>query len=167
MITEYFCLQLRQALQVAVPVSSTLEVLTLMPNQICAIPGVDPVLQGVVNWRGKLLWSLDLSDFLGLRIESADAKQAIASTLTAIVIAQDNPTRQLACIVSSLRGVQEILDSQVQPIATHLPSVVHQYSNGIVSLDSPLLLLNPSAILNSPRWQYSVTNSLYSFRQIH
>jgi twitching motility protein PilI len=153
MITEYFCLQLRQTLQVAVPVPSMLEVLNLTPDQICPIPGVDPVLQGVVNWRGKLLWSINLSDLLGLRAEKVEGQQAIASTLTTIVIAQDHPPRQLACIVLALKGMQEILDSQIQPLAAKLPAPVHQYASGFIRQESPLLLLNPSAILNASCWQ--------------
>jgi twitching motility protein PilI len=156
MVTEYFCLQLRQMLQVALPLHSTMEVLQLTPDQICGIPGVDPVLQGVLNWRGKLLWSVDLSNLLGVRAENKIAKTTVVSSLTAVVITQDSPTRQLACIVSALTGIQEILDQQIQPLPANLPATVYDYSNGVVQLESrslPLLLLNPSAILNSPRWR--------------
>lgn len=158
MTTEYFCLQLRQMLQVALPLHSTLEVLNLGPDHICAVPGVDPVLQGVLSWRGKLLWSVNLSDLLGVRAEKPIAQSTLASNLPAVVITQEHPARQLACIVSELTGVREISDERIQPLPANLPATVRDYSSGVVQLESPslpLLLLNPPAILNSPLWRHS------------
>jgi chemotaxis signal transduction protein len=160
MITEYFCLQLRQMLHAALPLHSMIEVLDLPLDRICVIPNVDPVLLGVLNWRGKLLWSVDLSNLLEVRAEETSAQKALTSNLTAVVIAQDNPNRQLACIVSSLKGVQEISGQQIRSLPANLPTAVHQYANGVVQLQLPplpMLLLDPAAILNSPRWQHSST----------
>lgn len=66
MSTDYFYVQLRRSVRVAVPLAQTAEVAMLSQTQVCPIPGVASALLGVVSQRGKLLWVLELSDLLGL-----------------------------------------------------------------------------------------------------
>jgi twitching motility protein PilI len=60
MLTDYFHVQLRQGMEVVLPLDSAVEVITLNQKEICPIPGVSPALLGVVNHRGKLLWVLQV-----------------------------------------------------------------------------------------------------------
>lgn len=64
MLNDYFFVQLRQSLKVALPLDSTREVISLTYGEICPVPGVSPALLGVANQRGKLLWVLELGDLL-------------------------------------------------------------------------------------------------------
>lgn len=47
------------------PLHRLAEVLTLSPHQIVPIPDLEAAVMGISNWRGEILWILDLSYFLG------------------------------------------------------------------------------------------------------
>lgn len=49
------------------PVSQLSEVLTLSPAQVVPIPDMEPWVLGIYNWRGEILWIIDLSHLLGLQ----------------------------------------------------------------------------------------------------
>ena len=48
------------------PIRQLTEVLTIPFGQIMAIPHMPPWVMGVYNWRGEILWMLDLAQVLGL-----------------------------------------------------------------------------------------------------
>ncbi len=47
------------------PVSQLTEVLTIPSGQIIPIPHMPPWVMGVYNWRGEILWMVDLGHLLG------------------------------------------------------------------------------------------------------
>ena len=49
-----------------IPVSQLSEVLTIALGQIVPIPHLPPWVLGVYNWRGEILWMVDLGHLLGL-----------------------------------------------------------------------------------------------------
>ncbi|MEM7771166.1 MAG: chemotaxis protein CheW [Cyanobacteria bacterium P01_E01_bin.6] len=151
MSTEYFHIQLRQEVHVALPVSAAVEVAEHSFDQICPVPGVDPVLLGVVNWRGHLLWNIDLSDFLGVREEDSYSLHA-EKTHSSIVIADRRSQRRLGCWVNRLLGIITLTDEQVKAVPERFPSSVIPYAAGWIDLESPLIVLDPEAVLESPRW---------------
>ncbi len=155
MDAEYFHFKLQGHAQFALPLSSAVEVLRITPQQICAIPGVDLALIGVTKWRGQLLWSVDLSALLKVRQTNSPTAGRPTSTITAIVIAQAQPLRRLACVVNDLKGVLSLSPEQIKPPSTQLPEAARDYISGIVPLEAPLILLDPRAILSSPCWKLS------------
>ena len=50
----------------ALPVRYLLEVLTVPVQQVVPIPHLPPWVMGVHNWRGEILWMVDLGHLLGL-----------------------------------------------------------------------------------------------------
>jgi positive phototaxis protein PixI len=48
------------------PVSQIAEVLKIPRDRIIAIPHMPPCVIGAYNWRGEILWIVDLGDLLGL-----------------------------------------------------------------------------------------------------
>lgn len=48
------------------PMAQLSEVLTIPLGQIIPIPHMPPWVMGVYNWRGEILWMLDLGHLLGL-----------------------------------------------------------------------------------------------------
>ena len=66
------------------PFSQLIEVLTIPVGQIVAIPHTPAWVMGVYNWRGEVLWMVDLAHLVGL---TPLYQQAInASTHTAVVL---------------------------------------------------------------------------------
>ena len=51
---------------VLLPVSHLTEVLTIPIQQVTPIPVMNPWVMGVHNWRGEVLWMVDLGHLLGL-----------------------------------------------------------------------------------------------------
>lgn len=66
------------------PVHQMTEVLTMPTNEIVPIPGMPAWVMGVHNWRGEILWMVDLGHLLGLTPLYQQATSR--STYTAIVI---------------------------------------------------------------------------------
>lgn len=78
------------------PVHQMTEVLTMASSEIVPIPGMPAWVMGVHNWRGEILWMVDLGYLLGLTPLYQQATSR--STYTAIVVrsAQQVPSRQQA-----------------------------------------------------------------------
>ena len=51
--------------QFMLPGENLAEVLSLDPSQIAPIPDMHPSVMGVCNWRGQVLWLVDLAHILG------------------------------------------------------------------------------------------------------
>jgi len=66
------------------PVQQMTEVLDIPTGQIVPIPHMPAWVMGVYNWRGEILWMLDLGHLLGLTPLHRQAKSYL--TYTAIVI---------------------------------------------------------------------------------
>ncbi|MEB3212643.1 MAG: chemotaxis protein CheW [Leptolyngbyaceae bacterium] len=158
MSAEYFHVQLRQEVHVAIPVKSTVEVSGHSFEHICPVPGVDPVLLGVVNWRGHLLWNVDLSDFLGVKADIADSLPLV-STRASIVIADGRSHRRLCCWVNRLVGMMTLTEHQIKPVPKKFPASVIPYSAGWIKSEIPLLVLDPIAVLDSARWHGEIAFS--------
>jgi twitching motility protein PilI len=154
MSAEYFHVQLRQDVHVAIPVIAAVEVTEHSLESICPVPGVDPVLLGVVNWRGNLLWNVDLSDFLGVKADESELLSV--SKRSSIVIADGRSQRRLCCWVNRLVGMMTLTEQQIKAVPKHFPASVIPYSAGWIKSDIPLLVLDPVAVLTSPRWHGEV-----------
>ncbi|MDX2272592.1 MAG: chemotaxis protein CheW [Cyanobacteriota bacterium] len=57
---SYLSLSLAGERQVVLPLDQLLEVLTLPLHQIVPLPGMPAAVMGIINWRGEVLWLLDL-----------------------------------------------------------------------------------------------------------
>ncbi len=54
-------------IQGMLPTEQLAEILSLSPGQIAPIPDMPPAVMGVCNWRGGILWLMDLGDLLGFK----------------------------------------------------------------------------------------------------
>jgi positive phototaxis protein PixI len=61
---NFLSFRLSADLQGILPASKLTEILTLTIDQIVPIPGVAPETIGVFNWRGNVLWLIDLGYLL-------------------------------------------------------------------------------------------------------
>ncbi len=52
--------------KVMLPISQLTEVMTIPIGQIISIPHMNPEVMGVYNWRGEILWMVDLGKIVGL-----------------------------------------------------------------------------------------------------
>lgn len=146
---EYFHVELPRQVNVAIPLRQTAEVLSVEPRDICLVPGVSAALLGISNQRGRLLWMLDLLELLGMQHAWGRSPQQRWTALVMQDIDRPSP-RQLACLVSQLRGIIHISPEQQQPVPQRLQREVQQYLQGFVQLDRlPILLLNVEAVFEA------------------
>ncbi len=154
--TEYLEVLLRQQLPVGLPAQEVAEVLGIQPDQICPIPGVNHRLLGVIHWRGRLLWTVNLSDFLSLRRDpqaSSPLKEDVSALgWTAVVLAHPQEDRHLACVVARLQGLVTVGDRLIQPVPEQFPPQIHTAFRGVVQRQPPLLLLDTQRLLTSTGW---------------
>lgn len=173
LVTEYFVAQagstpIDAAYRVGLPVSLCAEVIMLTPEQICPLPPTHPALLGVVNWRGQLLWTLALDQWLWGSASQGHHASAPGSTpsaniraegrsRTALVLTQNTPEgteRKLACVVSRLEALLALEADQAHNLTpetvsldtaqwTHLNQVVPQHQ---------LLLINTAHLFQPDRW---------------
>ena len=154
MLTDYFHVQLRQGMEVVLPLDSAVEVLTLNPKEICPIPGVSPALLGVVNQRGKLLWVLQLSDFLGL---AKSPKQRLQDNLILLVVTTESANSsaigrecQLACVVSALKGIVTLNSIKIKPVSARLAPNLGSFLSGVTEIEQSVVgVLNVNTVLSA------------------
>ncbi|MBW4636763.1 MAG: chemotaxis protein CheW [Gloeocapsa sp. UFS-A4-WI-NPMV-4B04] len=153
MLTDYFHVQLRQGMEVVLPLDSAVEVITLNQKEICPIPGVSPALLGVVNQRGKLLWVLQLSDFLGL---AKSPKQRLQDNLILLVVTTESANSsaigrecQLACVVSALKGIVTLNSIKIKPVSARLAPNLGSFLSGVTEIEQSVVgVLNVNTVLS-------------------
>ncbi|MGB8699282.1 MAG: chemotaxis protein CheW [Thermosynechococcaceae cyanobacterium] len=133
----------------AIPALGIREVLSLAPDQITPIPNVSPLLMGVLNFRGQVIWVSDIGQFLGgsrlLNTERAE--------ISIIVIESQDILVGLA--VERVKGMEWLRLDTLSPSTSHVSDGMSPFIKGewqSVSSDQPLRLLDPLSILRSARW---------------
>lgn len=132
----------------ALPAMGIREVLALAPAQITPVPNVSPLLMGVLNFRGQVVWVSDVGQFLGntklLNTERAE--------IPIIVIESQDTMVGLA--VEQVKGMDWLnFDALVPPSSSATDSVSPFVKGEWQGLsESPLRLLDPQSILRSARW---------------
>lgn len=118
--------QLYPETKAMLPIKQITEVLKIQLAQIMPIPQMPAWVMGVYNWRGDVLWMLDLGQLLGL--DSWYQQQHDRLLHTAIVLSperEENNDNQihLGLVVEGVddlescepAAIQAVLDSQINP----------------------------------------------------
>lgn len=122
--------------QAMLPISQITEVLKLQLVQIVPIPQMPAWVMGVYNWRGDILWMVDLGQLLGL--DSWYQHQHERALHTAIVLSPNRQDKQnenqihLGLVVASVedletcdpKAIQTAVDSQTN---SHLIDFLQGY----------------------------------------
>lgn len=64
---QFLTFSLGQDQQALLPTSQLLEIVKVNLSQITAIAGIAPYVMGVYNWRGDVIWVIDLASMLGYK----------------------------------------------------------------------------------------------------
>lgn len=121
-----------------VPMPALDEVLGLPP--VSPVPGTPPWVLGVVNWRGRVLATLDLRPLLGV------AAPALPSSARILVLSADGVT--VGLVAEAVAGVLEYDPAAVAPVPQSASPAARRLVTGSLADDhGPLALLDPAAIL--------------------
>jgi positive phototaxis protein PixI len=91
-ITQFLRFKLYPDMQVMLPLREITEVLKIQFGQIVPIPQMPAWVMGVYNWRGDILWMLDLGHLIGLN--SWYQQETNHSNQTAIVLSPHQAKNQ-------------------------------------------------------------------------
>jgi len=161
MLKDYFYIQLRQSVRLALPVENVAEVMTVTWSDICPIPGVASSLLGVVNQRGQLLWVVELADLLSdvLCLAPSPLRYRSREQLTLAVLA-GNPASattsgappRLACVVSALKGIVSLNPAELKPIPASFSPAFSSFLSGLTEIEQfSVAVLNVSAVFAALR----------------
>jgi twitching motility protein PilI len=92
----------------ALPAMAVQEVVATNPDRVSAVPNVPPVVMGVYNWRGQVIWVGDLGQFLGLPPLNTNRAE-----LSVIVVANQGVTCGLA--IDRVVGAEFLDPRQLRP----------------------------------------------------
>lgn len=102
------------------PIEQVAEVLKISLNKIVPIPQMSPWIMGVYNWRGEILWTIDLGHLLGLNTWQ---EQEINNTnATAIILSFPNGSKakgtekkSLGLIIKNVEDIEWCNNELIQP----------------------------------------------------
>ena len=133
----------------ALPATEIREVLAIAPDQITLIPNVSPILMGIFNLRGQVIWIADVGQFLG------DSQPVNTDRAEISVIAVESQDVTVGLAVDQVTGMHW-LDPDQLSTSSEAPDQIASFLKGEwrieVFNDKPLWLLDPVAILRSARW---------------
>ena len=137
------------------PITGVTEVLKLTLNQVVPIPQMPDWTMGVYNWRGEILWMVDLGNLLGLY--PWQQQNLNTSLVTAIIISTPKGAKAKGLVKKSLGlivpGVEDIEwcnpdEFQTVPASAATPEMINLLTgywlkpggNMVLALDSDLII---------------------------
>lgn len=145
----YLKFKLASGTELALPAVGIAEVMSVTPDLITPIPNVSPLLLGVLNFRGEVVWVADLGQFLGdsspLNLDRSEVS---------VITVTDNQGVHLGMAVNLVVGM-EWLETETLQSCDRLPDEMAPFISGEWNLPERSLLLrllDPDAIIRSSRW---------------
>jgi purine-binding chemotaxis protein CheW len=133
--------------ELALPAVDVREVVAPSPSRITPVPNSSPLLLGILNLRGQVIWVADIGQFLG----DSPPLNTDRSEISVIAIEQDEVVVGLA--VDQIIGMDWL---NPEKLSTDAPDSMAPYLQGEWLIDPEtnrcLRLLDPVAILRSARW---------------
>ncbi len=155
---QYLRFYLEPDTKIILPVRQITEVLKIPVGQIVPIPHMPPWVMGVYNWRGNILWMLDLGHLFGL--DSWYQSGINTSNYTAIVLSPDRDIKRtkvfnsisLGLVVTRVEDIQWCDKNSIQsPPANAVKPSLAQFLQGywLDNNGNMLLVIDGKAIINA------------------
>ncbi|MEM7726773.1 MAG: chemotaxis protein CheW [Cyanobacteria bacterium P01_A01_bin.45] len=134
-----------------ISLESITEVVPISLSEICSVPQMPNCLLGIYNWRGEMLWLVDLENMLGY--SPISQKSNILSKMMAIVIRYES--KSLGLVVRKLTDIDLLDKNQMKPPESELfkPEIFPVLNGYFINQSEEIIVnLNTEEILNSPMW---------------
>lgn len=116
---EFLRLRLTPQIPVLLPIQQLTEVLNVSENEIMPISDLPAWVMGVHNWRGEILWMVDLGHLCGL---APWYQQPMSRTVHPAVVLNGNYSDNLT--KSDFKGAVGIVVRQIEEIESFNPKLV-------------------------------------------
>jgi positive phototaxis protein PixI len=107
---QFLSFSLPPNIQAMLPTEQLIEILTLPPEHIVPIAQVAPEVMGVCNWRGEVLWLVDLAALIGTEPLTGYRQ----SNLSAIVVQHQGYT--LGLVVEKISEMLRYNSAEIYPV---------------------------------------------------
>ena len=127
------------------------EILPVSLNEVCCVPQMPSCVFGIYNWRGSMLWLIDLEAMLGY-LPCCDGSNFISKMMTIVL---EKEGKSLGLLVRQIMDIEEFSLEQMKPPSPELVSQeVAPFVQGyfINSSEEMIVNLDASAIIQSPLW---------------
>ncbi|MBE9205737.1 purine-binding chemotaxis protein CheW [Nostoc sp. LEGE 06077] len=127
------------------------EVLQVSLGDICGVPQMPSCVLGIYNWRGEMLWLVDLEEMLGY----PSLLQGInfLSKMMAIILEVDG--KNLGFLVRNMMDIEWLETQQMKlPSTDFFSPKISAFLQGyfINAMEEMVLSLDAVAIIKSPMW---------------
>lgn len=154
---QFLRFHLEPETKIMFPIEQVTEVLKIGVANIVPIPQMPSWVMGVYNWRGEILWIVDLGHLIGLN--SRDRQEFNVTDHTAVVLSyrsQSDKSKKsqtsLGLIMTSVEDIELCNPSLIQsPPASAINSALVPFLRGyLVKSDGQIILvLDGDAIINA------------------
>ncbi len=127
-----------------VPMVDVQQVMVVPPTQLTVMPNMPALVMGLLNYRNRVVWVIDLGQLLGLEPLSCDCPYYTVALLRL-------PEKWLGIAISDVRGILRLGAGSLQsPVGTVSAALV-PYLKGCCLVESEMLLvLDATAIATAP-----------------
>ncbi|MEC4886707.1 MAG: chemotaxis protein CheW [Scytonema sp. PMC 1070.18] len=135
-----------------ISLQNIIEVFQISLAEICAVPQIPSYVLGIYNWRGEMLWFVDLEEMLGYAPLSQDTN--LFSKLMAIVLQSEG--KSLGLLVRHIMDIEMLDKTQMKYPDTQLfSSEMFPFLQGyfINTAEDIIISLDTRAMLQSPIWK--------------
>ena len=139
----YLKFQLNEFTYAALPVKYLHEVVVVPVESIPSIPNMPACVLGLINWRSRIIWVIDLPNMLNLEAIGGTCRQH------KILVIQTESTA-LALVVPEIIGTTRIMSDDIESPQEKFSSDLLPYLRGwVLQNQEQLLVLDIQAILQS------------------
>jgi len=154
--TEQFLrLELSKQTKALLPIYQLSEVLKVPTDRVAPIPSMPAWVMGVYNWRGQILWIVDLANLLGLlpwhqqNTSSATHTVVVFNPLSSRTNNSSQQTQMLGLVVSKVTDLESCDPQLIQTASSNSSHGLAKFLRGywMKSEDDVLAVLNGEKIL--------------------
>ena len=128
------------------------EVLQVSLTEICGVPQMPSCVLGIYNWRGEMLWLVDLQDMLGY----APLSQGVNLLSKTMALVVQNEGKSLGILVRQLIDIEWLDTKEIKlPNAELFSRQMSDLLQGYFINDSEemIIAVDAAAIIQAPIWE--------------
>ncbi|GAX37050.1 chemotaxis protein CheW [Nodularia sp. NIES-3585] len=141
---SYLKFRLNQQTTAIVSMNHTQEAVILPVESITPMPNMLPCVLGLMNWRSRIIWAIDLPRMLNLEFLDSRLRQ-----YNIIVIQVESLL--LGLVVHEIKGITKFMSDDIQsPVGQVASSLVPYLRGCVVQSEEILLVLDAQSLVYSP-----------------
>jgi positive phototaxis protein PixI len=139
----YLKMQLTLLQSAVLPMAQAQEAIAIAPSRVTPVPNMPTCVLGLLNHKSRVLWVIDLSQFLGLPNQGLNTQQ-----YNIAIIRLDKTL--LGMVVPEINGVVRFDPKEMEPLRGEIePSLAPYLSGCFIQGSKVLWVLDPKAIIQS------------------